>query len=60
MDFLILFVGTGLTILWIVGLATGGVTSWFLWLTFLAAITLLLVGAFDLVQARRARPRTPA
>jgi cytochrome c biogenesis protein CcdA len=42
-----------LTVLWIVGLATGTVAAWFLWITFAIAMALIAVALWEVLQAPR-------
>jgi hypothetical protein len=56
MNWITLLVAIGLGVLWIVGLAVGGQSAWFLWLVFAAAVILLASGAANLgLDRRRAR-----
>ena len=57
MAWFVLAIALALTVLWIVGLASGTVAAWFLWITFAIAMALIAVALWEVLQAPRGPPR---
>ena len=55
MSWLVLLLACGLGVVWIVGVATGGIAAWYLWLTFAFTLLLVAVALYEVVQLPRTR-----
>jgi len=56
MSYIVLLIGLGLGVLWIIALGTAGVAaSWFTWLVFIAACMLILTAFINLGAEHRRR-----
>lgn len=53
MNWVTLLVALGLGALWLASLMTGGASTWFTWLVFVAAVALLLNSLLGLGTSRR-------